>query len=156
MNQAKYPEKLANLLDLFGSIEDRSDRIDALISMADKFEPVPESIAARPYPEENRVPHCESEAFVFAVENPDGTLQFHFAVENPQGISAMATAAILRKTLSGQPLKQIADVPSDFIYDLFGRELSTGKGLGLTGIVSMVRQAARRRLGGKTQTERGA
>ncbi len=146
MKTPGYPEKLARMLDLFGTIEDRSERIDALISLADKFEGVPERIATRPYPEENRVPHCESEAFVFPEEMPDGTLKFHFAVENPQGISAMATAAILDRTLSGSPLEEVAKVSPDLVYELFGRELSTGKGMGLTGIVSMVQIAARRQL----------
>ncbi len=146
MSVPKYPQKLARMLELFATIEDRSDRIDALISLADKFEEVPPRVATRPFPEKHRVPHCESEAFVFTEANPDGTLKFHFAVENPQGISAMATAAILDQTLSGQPLEEVVQISPEIIYQLFGRELSTGKGLGLTGIVSLVQHAARRQL----------
>ncbi len=140
------PEKLADIVETVRLIEDRSDRIEMLISLADGFKEVPERIAKRPFPEENRVPHCESEAFVFSEDLPDGTLKFHFAVENPQGISAMAMGVILGRGLSGQPLEQVAKVSGDIVYQIFGDELSTGKGLGLTGIVSMVQQAARRRL----------
>ena len=93
---AEYPEKLAKLVDLLGLIPDRVDRIQMLIDIADRFRRVPERIAKRPYPEDHRVPGCESEAYVWAEEQPNGTLQFHFAVENPQGISAMATAEIGR------------------------------------------------------------
>ncbi len=143
---AAPPEKLIRIVDTFKSLEDRNERIDLLISLADRFQEVPLHLARRPFPEQNRVPHCESEAFVFAEEKSDGTLAFHFAVENPQGISAMATAVILGRGLSGQPLQQVAAVSSSIIYDIFGHELSTGKGLGLTGLVSMVQNAARRRL----------
>ena len=143
---AAPPEKLIRIVDTFKSLEDRNERIDLLISLADRFQEVPLHLARRPFPEQNRVPHCESEAFVFAEEKRNGTLAFHFAVENPQGISAMATAVILSRGLSGQPLQQVAAVSSSIIYDIFGHELSTGKGLGLTGLVSMVQNAARRRL----------
>lgn len=143
---ASPPGRLTRIVDTFKSLEDRSERIDLLISLADRFQEVPPQLARRPFPEQNRVPHCESEAFVFSEEKSDGTLNFHFAVENPQGISAMATAVILGRGLSGQPLQQVAAVSSSIIYDIFGRELSTGKGLGLTGLVSMVQNAARRRL----------
>ena len=143
---AAPPEKLIRIVDTFKSLEDRNERIDLLISLADRFQEVPLHLARRPFPEHNRVPHCESEAFVFSEEKSDGTLTFHFAVENPQGISAMATAVILGRGLSGQPLQQVAAVSSSIIYDIFGHELSTGKGLGLTGLVSMVQNAARRRL----------
>lgn len=142
------PEKLGEIVDALLTMEDRSERIEALISLADRFQEVPERVARRPFPESQRVPHCESEAYVFPEELPDGTLKFHFAVENPQGISAMATAVILDQGASGQPLEQVARISPDIVYQLFGQELSTGKGLGLTGIVSVVRGAALRRLRG--------
>ncbi len=146
MNTEALPPRLKEMVELFQSIEDRSDRIDALISLAEKFREVPERIAVRPFPEDHRVPHCESEAYVFTEELEDGTLKLHFAVENPQGISAKATAAILDQTLSGETPEVVAKVPSSIVYDFFGHELSTGKGLGLTGMVSMVQNSARRHL----------
>jgi cysteine desulfuration protein SufE len=141
-----YPERLAKLVELLGLISDRADRIQMLIDIADRFRRVPERVAQRPYPEDHRVPGCESEAYVWAEDRPDGTLQFHFAVENPQGISAMATAVILDETLSGAPLKQVVKVPRDIVYRIFGDELSMGKSMGLMGIISMVQSFARKRL----------
>ncbi|MFQ5737418.1 MAG: SufE family protein [Acidobacteriota bacterium] len=141
---AEYPAKLERILENFRLLQDRSQRIEVLISMADRFKTVPGHIAERPFPEENRVKSCESEAYVFTEELPDHTLRFHFAVENPQGISAMAIAVLLDRGLSGQPLDQVAKVPYDIVFEIFGNELSTGKGLGLTGIVSMVQHAAKR------------
>lgn len=117
-----------------------------LIEYADQFSEVPPSVAARPYPDRHRAPRCESEAYVFAEDRQDGTLKFWFAVENPQGLSAKAWAAIIDETISGQPLDLVARVPDDVIFDLFGRELSMGKGQGLIGMLELVRYEARSRL----------
>ncbi len=143
---AGIPRRLAELLETLRAIQDRGERIQILIGIAGRFRGVPERIASRPYPGGHRVPGCESEAYVWAEDLPGGTLKFHIAVENPQGISAMATAVILDETLSGAPLDQVVRVPREIVYDLFGRELSMGKSLGLMGIVSMVQGFAKRRL----------
>ncbi|HMB54638.1 MAG TPA: SufE family protein [Thermoanaerobaculia bacterium] len=131
-----YPEKLQETVDTLALLPDRADRIQMLIDVADRFQEVPESIASRPFPEEHRVPACESEAFVWAEPQGDGTFRYHFAVENPQGVSAMALAVILGDTLSGLPPEQVAAVPSDVVYEVFGKELSMGKSMGLMGMVS--------------------
>ena len=141
----EIPEKLAETLETLDLVPDRAERIQLLIDIADRFEEVPPRIARRPFDEEHRVPACESEAFVFTEERPDGTLDFHFAVENPQGISAKAMAVILRDALSGAPLDQVAPVPQDVVYRVFGRELSMGKSMGLMGMVGMVSAMAKRR-----------
>jgi cysteine desulfuration protein SufE len=141
------PEKLTQTLEMLDSIADRNERIQLLIDIAGRFREVPPQVARRPFPEEHRVPACESEAFVFTSERPDGTLDFHFAVENPQGISAKAMAAILDQTLSGAPPEQVAEVPGDIVYRVFGRELSMGKSMGLMGMVGMVANMAKQRAG---------
>ena len=145
---SNYPEKLAELVDEFATITDRNERVEALIEIADRFEDVrvPADIAMKPYPEENHVQYCESEAYVWAQDNPDGTLKFYFDVLNPQGLSAMAISVVLDETLSGQPLEQVATIDSEIVFKLFGREISMGKGQGLIGIIAMVRGAALQRL----------
>ncbi|HSN86454.1 MAG TPA: SufE family protein [Thermoanaerobaculia bacterium] len=140
----EIPEKLANTLDTLDLITDRSERIQLLIDIAERFKDVPPRIAQRPFLEECRVPACESEAYVWGEPRPDGTLDFHFAVENPQGISARAMAVLLGDSLSGAPLDQVAAVPQDIVYRVFGRELSMGKSMGLMGMVSMINSLARR------------
>ena len=142
----EIPEKLANTLDMLDLVSDRTERIQLLIDIAERFKDVPPRIAHRPFPEECRVPACESEAFVWGEPRPDGTLDFHFAVENPQGISAKAMAVILDDTLSGAPPEQVAQVPQDIVYRVFGRELSMGKNLGLLGMLQMCQAFARRQL----------
>jgi cysteine desulfuration protein SufE len=143
---AAVPERLAEVLDTLALVPDRADRIQLLIDVADRFREVPPRVATRPFPEASRVPACESEAYVWAEPRPDGRLDFHFAVENPQGISAKALAVVLDETLSGAPLEQVASVPQDIVYRIFGDELSMGKSMGLMGVVSMVRNAARKAL----------
>lgn len=137
------PPKLADTVDLLRMLPDRSDRIQFLIDIAERFSEVPPDVASRPFPEENRVKACESEAFVWAVERPDGALDYHFAVENPQGISAKAMAVLLQESLSGLRPEEVAGVPADVVYDVFGRELSMGKSMGLMEMVGMVTRAAK-------------
>ena len=145
---ADYPEKLVEVVEDMESITDRNERVDMLIETADRFGEVrvPPEIATKPYSEEHRAPSCESEAFVWAVDQPDGTLKFYFDVLNPQGLSAMAMSVILGDTLSGQPLELVANVPTDVVFRIFGKELSMGKGAGLMGILSLVQNEARKRL----------
>ena len=99
----EYPEKLQTLLDVFAGVTDTHERTQLLLDYAKRFKEVPAEVATRPFGKDHLVPHCESEAYVWAVPNADGTLALHFAVENPSGVSAKALGAILQKTLSGLP-----------------------------------------------------
>jgi cysteine desulfuration protein SufE len=139
------PAPLADVVAEFDAV-DRGLRAEILIGYADQFEAVPATVAMRPYPESARAPRCESEAYVFVTDRADGTLDLWFAVENPQGLSAKAWAVILKDSLSGQPLEQVARVPQDTIFKIFGRDISMGKGQGLVGMLEVVQHEARRRL----------
>jgi len=143
-----YPAPLQEAIETFALLDDPADRVDLLLSYADRFREVPPKIATRPFPKEQRVPACESEAYVWAVPQSNGTLALYFAVENPAGVSAKALAAILEQTLSGLPPEEIERVPPDLIYDLFRQNISMGKGMGLMAMVQAVcalaRHAARR------------
>jgi sulfur transfer protein SufE len=145
---ADYPKPLADVIADMESITDRRERQELLIETADRFASVrvPADVAQPPYSEANRVPACESEAYVFAVDQPDGTLRYYFDVLNPQGLSAMAMSVILAETLSGQPLEQVVQTPTELVFSLFGKEVSMGKGAGLMGIISLVQAEAKRRL----------
>lgn len=145
---ADIPPKLARMRDMFKGM-DRARRIQMLIDIGDTYKEVPAEIASRPFPEDHKVPACESQAYVWAVEQNPG-LKFYFAVENPQGVSAKATAAIIDRTCSGATLEQIAAIPPDIIYEIFGEELSIGKNLGLTNMLAMARHEAKKRLEART------
>jgi cysteine desulfuration protein SufE len=83
------------------------------------------------------VPGCESEVYVAQVNG-----EIRIAVDNPQGISAMALAVILQHSLTGASRAEIEAVPEDVVYQIFGKELSMGKSMGLTGMVRMVKGLA--------------
>ena len=136
------PTKLQGVLDLFATFDDPADRTDLLLSYADQFREVPREVAVRPFGKEHLVPHCESEAYVWALKQPDGTLKLYFAVENPSGVSAKALAAILEKTLSGLKPAEIATVTPDLVESIFRQNISMGKGLGLMSMVQAVRSLA--------------
>lgn len=145
---ADMPEKLTELVDDLASITDRTERAELLIEMADRFSEVrvPPALATKPYDERHKAPACESDAYVWAVDQPDGTLTYYFDVLNPQGLSAMAMSVILGETVSGQPLEQVVGVSDEVVFKIFGKELSMGKGAGLMGILKLVRAEARARL----------
>ena len=143
---ADYPPKLQEFLDDFEFISSREERVDFLIALADEFQPVPPSIASKPYDESNRVIGCESEAFVWAIDRNDGRVDYYFDVLNPQGLSAMAMSAILDQSCSGAPLDQVAAIDGEVVFTFFGRDISMGKGRGLTEIINAVVYQARRRL----------
>ena len=139
-----YPEPLQDLLDTFATFEDPSERAQVLISFSDSFKEVPPQVARRPFPKDHLVPACESEAYVWAVLQPDGKMDLHFAVENPSGISARAMATMLTKTLSGLTPAEIATVSPEIVERLFRQNISMGKGMGLMSMVGAVRTLAQR------------
>ncbi len=143
---SQYPPTLAELIEELASITDRQERAEMLIEIADRFGEVkvPPEIATAPYDEAHRVPACESEAFVWAQQQEDGTLRYYFDVLNPQGLSAMAMSVVLGDALNGQPSERALDLPSELVFDLFGREISMGKGAGLMSILNMVQSYAKR------------
>lgn len=136
------PNKLQQLVDLF-EMFDPSDRTSMLLSYADQFKDVPREVATRPFDKAHQVPQCESDAYVWAVKRPDGTLQLYFAVENPSGVSAKALAAILDKTLSGLQASEIATITPEIVEKIFRQNISMGKGMGLMSMVQAVATLAR-------------
>jgi cysteine desulfuration protein SufE len=128
------PPKLQETLDDLEMLTDRQERIDYLISLAQEFQnPGAEVVPRSP---ETRVPGCESEVYI----SPD----LKIAVDNPQGVSAMALAVILESALANAAPDQVEEVPEEVVYRIFGRELSMGKSMGLTGMVRMVKAVSGR------------
>jgi cysteine desulfuration protein SufE len=137
-----YPPKLQHLLETFDLFPDPADRTGMLLGYSDQFREVPPAIARRPFPKSHQVPQCESDAYVWAMKQPDGTLTLHFAVENPSGVSARALATILERTLSGLNPEDIAKVDCGIVERIFRQNISMGKGMGLMAMVEAVRTLA--------------
>jgi cysteine desulfuration protein SufE len=136
------PARLQAVLDTFAMFTDPADRTTLLLDYADRFTEVPPDVASRPFDQAHLVPHCESEAYVWARKQPDGTLRLYFAVENPSGVSAKALAAILDRSLSGLTPAEVATVTPDVVEQIFRQNISMGKGLGLMSMVQAVRALA--------------
>ncbi|HVL68672.1 MAG TPA: SufE family protein [Vicinamibacterales bacterium] len=137
-----YPARLQAVIDMFAMF-DTADRTNMLLGYADQFREVPPDVATRPFARSHQIPQCESDAYAWALRQPDGTLKLWFAVENPSGVSAKALAAILDKTLSGLTPAEIAQVDSSIVEKLFRQNISMGKGMGLMSMVEAVRALAR-------------
>ncbi|MBD3226480.1 MAG: hypothetical protein GF313_17275 [Caldithrix sp.] len=138
------PGKLNDIIDQLNMVDDVMERSHFLVSYANKFETIPSEIAQPPYPKQNMVPHCESEAYVWVQERNDHTVKLYFAVDNPSGISAKALAVILDQALSGLPPEQVARVNPDIVEKIFRQNMSMGKGMGLSAMVQAVRVKAER------------
>jgi cysteine desulfuration protein SufE len=138
-----YPGRLGDVMETLSFAPDPADRADMLLSFADRFHEVPGDVATRPFADINRVPGCESEAYAWGVLQDDGTIKLHFAVENPSGVSAKALATILDRGLSGCPPGEVSQVSPEIVYEIFRRDISMGKGLGLMSMVRAVQVIAR-------------
>jgi cysteine desulfuration protein SufE len=132
------PAALREVLDDLALFPDRADRIEALIDIGSDYQNF--SAEQVPRDERLRVPGCESEVFFLAIDRPGGGKEYRFAVDNPQGISAMALAAILQRA-SGSSREDIAAIPEDLVYRIFGNELSMGKSLGLNNMLRVLKLA---------------
>lgn len=139
-----YPGRLADVLETFEMFSDPGERAQLLLSFSDQFQPVPPEVATKPYPKSHQIPQCESEAYAWAIRQPDDTLKLYFAVENPSGISARALATILDKSLSGLKPEEVAHVSPDIVEQIFRQNISMGKGMGLMSMVLAVRALAER------------
>jgi cysteine desulfuration protein SufE len=137
------PGRLQDVLDMIAMFPETDARAQLLLGFADKFQEVPASVAARPFPKSQQVPQCESEAYVWAERQAQGTLKLYFAVENPSGVSAKALATILDQSLSGLPPEEIVKVSPEIVEAIFRENLSMGKGLGLRSMVLAVQALAR-------------
>lgn len=139
---AARPASLDAAVDALAFLDDRADRIQALVDIAGRYHDVPADVAARPFDSARRVPGCESEAYVWARPRGDGSLDYHIAVENPQGVTARALAVLLAEGASGAPLASVLAIEPSLVHEVFGPDLSMGKIMGLTGLVQAVRALA--------------
>jgi sulfur transfer protein SufE len=137
------PDKLKRILETFDTVADREEREMLLLGYAERFRPVSEAMATPPYPEERKIPYCESDAYVWVMQNPDGTITPRFAVQNPSGVSAKALAAILMEGLEGAMPREAAAVSEEIVERIFRQNMSMGKGMGLAAMVRRTAAEAR-------------
>jgi len=136
-------KNLQRIIDYFEKISDEQQRIQMLISYSKRFEEVPETVASRPFDQAHRVPECESDVFVWVDVDDDRNVDFYAAVENPQGLSAKALGAVLQKALKDAKVEDIEKLDNELVYNVFGKQLSMGKNMGLMGMIQMIKAQTR-------------
>ena len=135
-----FPQRLAEIVAAFDETEERDFRSEILTDVANRFQDVKPDVARRPFPDDARVPQCESRAFVFVRKLDDGGIEPHFAVENPQGVSAKALATILSESLAGEKPEVIKGISESLVQRLYGNSNSSGKREGLIGMIRLMKK----------------
>src|SRR5690349_25175448 len=103
------PPKLAEIVDEFASAP-REVVLEMLLEFADAVPPLPESLAGHESMEQ--VPECQTQFFLKAVVQPDGTVVTHFDCP-PEAPTTRAFAGILAEGLAGASAAEIVAVPDD-------------------------------------------
>jgi len=136
---AARPQGLQAALSALGRLDDRSERIEAIMDLSARYGSGAER---RPDAAAQRVPGCESDAYVWSTPRLDGTLDVHVAVRNPNGVAARALAVLLEEGASGAPLDALRALDEGIVAEVFGEGISVAKAMGLGAIVRAVRALA--------------
>ncbi|MEU4692071.1 SufE family protein [Actinoplanes sp. NPDC023714] len=103
------PPKLAEIVDEFASAP-REVVLEMLLEFADAVPPLPASLAGHEGMEQ--VPECQTQFFLKAEVQPDGTVVTHFDCP-PEAPTTRAFAGILAEGLAGASAAEIVAVPDD-------------------------------------------
>jgi cysteine desulfuration protein SufE len=134
------PPKLQEIVDDFASAS-REEKVEMLVAYSESLPDLPawlEEERAKMQP----VPECMTPTFLFAEQQPDGSLVFHFDIP-PQSPTVRGLAAILANGLNGSQPDEILAVPSDFYLKMKLDQAITLQRLnGFLGILAHMKQAA--------------
>ena len=103
------PPKLAEIVDEFASAP-RDVVLEMLLEFADAVPPLPAELAGHEGMEQ--VPECQTQFFLKAVVQPDGTVTTWFDCP-PEAPTTRAFAGILAEGLAGASPAEILAVPDD-------------------------------------------
>ena len=132
------------MLDTFAMFADPADRTNLLLGYADQFKEVPREVAARPFGRDHLVPHCESEAYVWALKQPDGTHEALLRGREPVGRVGQGAGGHPPPDRSpGSRPPRSPPITPDIVEQIFRQNISMGKGLGLMSMVQAVQALAR-------------
>jgi cysteine desulfuration protein SufE len=107
------PPKLAEIVADFASAP-REVVLEMMLEFADAVPPLPADLAGHEGMEQ--VPECQTQFFLKAVVQPDGTVVTHFDCP-PEAPTTRAFAGILAEGLAGASAAEVVAVPDD----LYGR-----------------------------------
>ncbi|MEU4621147.1 SufE family protein [Actinoplanes sp. NPDC023801] len=103
------PPKLAEIVDDFASAP-REVVLEMLLEFADAVPPLPADLAGHEGMEQ--VPECQTQFFLKAIVQPDGTVVTHFDCP-PEAPTTRAFAGILAEGLAGATAAEVLGVPAD-------------------------------------------
>ncbi|WP_433827866.1 SufE family protein [Actinoplanes sp. CA-015351] len=103
------PPKLSEIVDDFASAP-REVVLEMLLEFSDAVPPLPESLAGHEGMEQ--VPECQTQFFLKALVQPDGTVVTHFDCP-PEAPTTRAFAGILAEGLAGASAEEVLAVPDD-------------------------------------------
>lgn len=134
------PPSIQRVLQRFGALE-REEKMQALISYANKLEPLPEHIAAldrQPF----KVPECQTPVEIVP-EMRNGLLHFYASINSRQSPTVAAFLAIVFTAVNDQPPSTTLAIPSDFVRQVM-RSIGLGtREVGLDAIVARLQRHAR-------------
>jgi cysteine desulfuration protein SufE len=109
------PEKLAQIVDLFGQVP-RNIKLEALLDYSRRLPPLPPELAGASDRFE-RVVECQSPLFLHAEVAPDHEVSLYFDAP-AEAPTTRGFAGILAEGLAGASAEQILDLPDDFYVNL--------------------------------------
>jgi cysteine desulfuration protein SufE len=134
------PPKLQEIVDDFASMT-REEKLETLIAYAETFPPLPEWLKER-RDQMEPVPECMTPVFLFAEQQPDGSVYFHLDIP-PQSPTVRGLASILANGLNGSTLEEIISVPGDFFLPMNLQEAVSQQRLnGFVGVLGHMKQEA--------------
>lgn len=119
---------------------DRNTRLETLLDYSRKLPPLPERFEAAKAAGHNRVHECQTPVFLWT-EVTDGIVHLYADVprESP---TVRGFISLLIRTLDGQPVEEVARVPSDLLDQLgLAETLGMTRTQGLSAILTRVKRA---------------
>jgi cysteine desulfuration protein SufE len=134
------PSSIARVLQRFRALG-REQKMQALVSLATKLEPVPERYAEVDTSQFN-IPECQTRVDLFP-EIRDGKMHYYARVDCRQSPTVAAFLAILFSAVNDQPPSTTLALPSDFAAQVMESVGLATRELGLNAMVERVKRYAR-------------
>jgi cysteine desulfuration protein SufE len=134
------PPSIARVLQRFRALG-REEKMQALVSLATKLEPVPERYAHVDTSQFN-IPECQTRVEIFP-EIRDGTMHYYARMDCRQSPTVAAFLAILFMAINDQPPSTTLALPADFAAMVMESVGLATRELGLNAMVERVKRYAR-------------
>lgn len=125
-------QRVERLITEFQACSDWEDRYKHIIAMGKDLDAMPEELKV----EQNRVKGCQSQVWLFAQDNPDGTITF---LADSDASIAKGIIALLLSVYSGATPPEILGLGQEFIEKLgLKQHLSMNRSNGLNAMLKQI------------------